>query len=131
VLSGVFLVFDLFAIGKAGRAAIGEMAAAMRTGRRQGARAALTTVLADARELLRKNLTKHVLEEAMTQAVAETAVMGALNVLLPLVIEPVLTEWIRHRAVEHGTPDEVSAVDAALRSIDAVLSSRPDSGKAP
>lgn len=110
-LSIAFSVFDVVPVGRLAREIVGAATHALRVGERAGARMAITSVTRRTRKTILASMTTDVLEKAVQQAIAETVVVTAMNLLLPSVIAPVLVPWVREQAAQHGT---LAEVDAAL-----------------
>lgn len=109
-LSVVFSIFDVVGVAKGAKAILSEARQALREVAEQGGRGVARTTLRASRDAVLRNMAGEVLDNAVKEAMQAAALMGAATLLLPVVVTPVLTTWIRGVAAQHGTLPEVEAV---------------------
>lgn len=108
-----FSVFDVFQVGRAARLVTRGALDATRSVVRVGLRETVRLASAEVRERAIRSMSAELLQTALRQAMQEAATIAVMEQLLPRVIGPVLTPWIREQARMHGTLPRVDAILAA------------------
>ncbi len=105
-----FTIFDVFQVGRAAKVIAREAFAATRIAVRVGARESVRLATREVRERALRAMTAEMLEKALRTAAMEIVTIQVLELLLPRLIAPVLTPWIREQARMHGTLERVDAI---------------------